>query len=235
MSPLLLGLIVLVLLVAVGRGYVRADPKKLARQLRYGGGGLAVALGVGLSIIGREVIGVPLMVIGLGLLGRNALPGLGWFGGQAGGSASRMRSAAVEIDIDSRGNVVAGRIIAGRFAGRDLASLSADEVGRLLGELATADPRGSGLLEAYLDRRRPGWREHLNADAGRRDRKAAGETAMTKEQAYQILGLEAGADAAEIHRAHRSLMMKLHPDRGGSTYLAVQVNAAKELLLRGHR
>src|SRR6185312_15252376 len=153
MSPLLLGLIVLVLLVAVGRGYVRADPKKLARQLRYGGGGLAVALGIGLSIIGREVIGVPLMVIGLGLLGRNALPGLGWFGGQSGGSASRMRSAAVEIDIDSRGHVVAGR-----FAGRDLASLSADEVGRLLGELATADPRGSGLLEAYLDRRRPGWR-----------------------------------------------------------------------------
>ena len=88
----------------------------------------------------------------------------------------------------------------------------------------------------YFDRRQPGWGEHAQGDAAAGSAKrAASNGKMTEEEAYQILGVQPGASADDISRAHRSLMKKLHPDQGGSTYLAARVNEAKEVLLRRHR
>ncbi len=114
-------------------------------------------------------------------------------------------------------------------------SLDALERSVLVGLPVEFDEESRNLLAAYLDRRHPRWREDVDdgATAGRRGPTRSGK--MSEEEAYQILGLQPGASADEIGRAHRSLMMKLHPDQGGSTYLAARVNEAKDVLLRRHQ
>ena len=87
------------------------------------------------------------------------------------------------------------------------------------------------LLETYLDRRFAGWRE---ADEGQAQAGRGGGGAMSRREAYETLGLEEGASAEEIIRAHRTLMKKLHPDHGGSTGLAARVNQAKDVLMQRH-
>ncbi|MEJ1938799.1 DnaJ domain-containing protein, partial [Nostoc sp. NIES-2111] len=112
----------------------------------------------------------------------------------------------------------------------DLAALA-----RMCGD---SEPDGKRLLEAYPDRRFPGWSEkaEANGDAGTgRQEGPFKPAALTEQEAYEILGLPPGASADDIRAAHRSLMKKLHPDQGGSTYLATRVNLAKDVLLSRHR
>jgi DnaJ-domain-containing protein 1 len=112
-----------------------------------------------------------------------------------------------------------------------LDQLDVKTLAALLGEF---DEESRALLVAYLDRRYPGWSEDAQGDAAA-GRPAASSGKMTEQEAYQILGLQPGASADAITRAHRTLMKKLHPDQGGSTYLAARINEAKEVLARRHR
>jgi hypothetical protein len=147
---------------------------------------------------------------------------------------SRVRSAFVEMELDHDTGAMRGRILAGAREGASLEDL---DLPTLAGFLPDIDDESRALLMAYLDRREPGWREHAQAHAatGTDGRGWSGGGKMTEEEAYQILGVQPGASAEDIGRAHRALMKKLHPDQGGSTYLAARVNEAKEVLLRRHR
>jgi hypothetical protein len=141
----------------------------------------------------------------------------------------------IEMEIDHATGGVEGSVLAGTFAGRRLSSLNPESLRRLYEECSALDPEGVPLLEAYLDRRFSGWREDAQGDRDTRTRTHAQSGVMTKDEAYQILGLKPGASLDEIRQAHRTLIKKLHPDQGGTAYLAARVNQAREVLLGRHR
>jgi DnaJ-domain-containing protein 1 len=125
-----------------------------------------------------------------------------------------------------------GRCLKGSFAGRALSTLSEDDLLQLLAELRATDTESAILLEAYLDHFWPHWRDGEANEADKAaDRRARGGNRMSREEALDMLGLEPGASEEEIRAAHRKLMKKVHPDQGGSDYLAARINEAKEVLL----
>jgi DnaJ-domain-containing protein 1 len=133
------------------------------------------------------------------------------------------------MELDQRTGAITGRVLRGPYAGRRIEDLDQAELIALWRQCVAEDESGARLLESYLDRLRPDWRQ---AAAGSGSGGGAGAPeVMTREQAYAILDLEPGASDEQIKEAHRRLMMKLHPDHGGSTFLAAQINRAKEFLL----
>ena len=233
---LLLGVAVLALLLWAANSFSKADPKAAARLLRNLGGVVIVLFAGFLLLRGEIGPAITVGLVGLGMLGWVSI----WpatFGARtqkSAGQVSRVRTAFIEMELDHDSGSMHGRILAGAHQGETLDALDPQT---LIGLLGAMDADSRDLLAAYLDRRAPEWREHAQGDAaaGSRSRTPGRGSKMTEEEAYQILGIQAGASAQDISRAHRSLMKKLHPDQGGSTYLAARVNEAKDVLMSRHR
>ena len=233
----IVAVITLYLLLQVLRN---TNPAVLARGLKIGGGIGALAVAAFVGVRGELVVAIPLAIFGAGLLGWSPfgaggfnIPGFG--GPRSSGQSSRVRSAFLDMTLDHDSGSLRGQIIAGEHAGR---SLDDFDLRQLVAMSAAFDAESLALLESYLDRRFPAWREHPEGQGAGRQGSDVGRTPsgkMTEQEAYQILGLQPGASEDDISRAHRSLMKKLHPDQGGSTYLASRVNEAKDTLLRRHR
>ncbi len=231
--PVLAGIIAIALLVWLAKSYIKSDPTLLARYGRRAGGIVCFAVGALLLLKGRIDVAIMLGGIGAWLWGIR-LPILPWYmpAGQP-ETVQRQSTSAVEIYPDLAGKMD-GRVLNGPFAGRGFSSLSDAEHTALMADLAVRDPAGARLFQTYLDRRAAGWCETVNENAGARQGGQGGSSAMTEKEAYDVLGLKIGAGEEEIRQAHRALMKKLHPDQGGSTYLATRVNMAKDVLLRTH-
>jgi len=158
-----------------------------------------------------------------------------WGTGQrpSGTGRSDVETAFFAMSLDHATGRLDGWIKKSRFAGRRLSELTRDELLDLRREVA-GDPDSASVLEAYLDRTQgPDWRGPGNDNQRGQSGAAAGGTdgAMTREEAYEVLGLKPGANEKEIRDAHHRLMKKLHPDQGGSDYLAARVNRARDILL----
>jgi hypothetical protein len=240
---LLLGVVLLGLILLAAQGFVRVSPAHLAQGFRAFIAAFTMLASTGLLLSGRFglamiTIAATVMAIRALRAGRGAGQGAGWgaFGAAPpGGRSSEVTTEMLQMQLDHATGELEGEVLKGRFMGRDLASLGLSDLFELLAECQREDPRSVALLETYLDRREPDWRTHLGAeDATDGGAHAAADTEgpMDEATAASILGLAPEASAAEIKAAHRRLMTKLHPDHGGSSYLAAQLNQAKDYLLR---
>ena len=231
----LLGVSLLAGLILLGFWFVRTEPKKVVSLMRW------VLAILGLIIVGYMIWGGrhALAILALPLL----LPMLrNWRAirarlraarGPSPGQASEVETRFLRMTLDHDSGEMTGRVTEGRFAGRALEELELDDLIALWAECRAEDAQSAAVLEAYLDRTQgEAWREAAargGAGAGPRAPGAAGT--MSRDEACEILGIEPGASRKAIHEAHRRLMQKVHPDHGGSNYLAAKINQAKALLL----
>ena len=230
-SPLFLIGLLFVLALAV-YSFTRASPAALASAFRLAGPAVVGLCGLVLIFAGRAGIGGTLLSLAAAWLGSARLNRR--VKERRSRKRSSVRSAALEMELDHDTGALEGFVLAGKLEGRQLSQMPLDDLMALHRELA-GDEESLQLLETYLDGRFPVWREGMETNQDRRQRSAPASGPMTKEEAYKILGLEMGASAAEIRKAHRRLMQRLHPDLGGSAFLAARINEARDVLLSDHR
>jgi len=202
------------------------DPTRLTRILRWAG--IAVLAAAGLFLLTREAV-LPAVVAlgGAALLRYQATRGwrLGGGSSPSPGQTSSVTTQWLEMTLDHATGETSGLVLKGRFKGARLAGLSLDDLLALRAELRVEDAEAAQLLDAYLAR------VHPDADDKAAPPPRSSAAGMAREEALDILGLQEGAGEAAIREAHRRLMQQLHPDRGGTDYLAAKINAARDVLL----
>ena len=252
LPSVILGLGLLIAVLMFMRWYANADPQTLKRVLKLTAilglglvalflaltGRLAAAFGLVMGIVafGWRVLNMVAMAQQLrGMLGSvgGFASGFGASGHATAGQSSRVDAHFLSMTLDHDTGAMDGEVHAGQFQGRVLSALSFEDL-LAFREEVHADADSLGLLDTYLDRAHVGWRDHASAGdqtEGSGDQGSSGP--MTHDEAYRLLGLPLGANKREIKAAYRQLMAKVHPDKGGSAYLAAKINEAKDLLLNG--
>jgi DnaJ domain len=238
---LLFAVLIVAAIILALRWFARTPPKKLAPALRRTAYGTGIAVLIFLVASGRlnwlyaliaSLIPVVYRLSGLLALiplwqrlkshtAASSAPGRG--------RTSTVQTRYLRMSLDHDSGTMMGEVLAGRFQGLPLEQLSLQELLSLLAECEQNDAQSATVLQAYLERTH-GPEYASQAGAGATGERSDGSS-MTRTEAYEILGLSPGAAAQDIIDAHRRLMQKLHPDRGGSTYLAAKLNQAKDLLL----
>lgn len=232
----LAGCALLILLLFAARALVRVNPRKLASGFRRVLGVALFGVAGFLALRGAFPVAIPIAAFALNLVAGGSAGGFGGHGSaqKSEGQTSHVETERMEMELDHDSGAMDGKCLVGRFAGRALSSLSEDEAIELYNAFAADRLKEASLMEAYLDWRIPGWQEKAEerAEAGS-GRGGFSAHRMSVEEARAVLEVKPGATEADIRQAHRRLMLKMHPDHGGSNYLAARINEAKEVLLGG--
>lgn len=144
---------------------------------------------------------------------------------------SRVRTAALDMSLDPESGDICGKVLTGPYAGMTLASMTVEQLIDFASSLDANDAKSLSLISTYLDRVHPDWAQGM-ADEPGAGAEPIDTGCMTREQAFDVLGLKPSASLAEITEAHRRLIKRVHPDAGGSAVLAAHINAAKARLLQ---
>lgn len=230
---LMLGVAGLLLAMVGARWFASVSPGDLARAARTFTAVFGALAGSGLLMMGRVGLAVVLLsaafMAGKSLWGSRRPPDpMGGAAAAGPGRNSQVSTALLSMYLDHQTGEMDGAVRGGSFAGNPLSRLGLSELLALLAEAGRDDPPSVALLETYLDRRFPDWRERATSRGG-----SSSTSAMDEVTALEILGLERGADEQAIRAAHRRLMSRLHPDHGGSDWLAARINQARDFLLGG--
>ena len=238
MSRLILLLAAAIILWLVYQRISNTPPQQ--RRAQYIKLGLATLVGVVLllTITGRmHWIGAALTGLLVGL--RALVPALiqlfpawKWLQRQGGASQtgsqgqSKVETALLRMTLDHDSGDIKGEVLEGDYAGQQLDALDREQLDDLLAWCQSKDEDSARLLQSYLQHRfgDPGQSQGAQSPGG-------SSSSMSHSEALAVLGLTEGATKDEIIAAHRSLMQKLHPDRGGNDYLAAKLNQAKDALL----
>jgi len=227
----LLGCALLAGALIAAQVFARADPVLLARIVRYAGAGAAGLLGLLLLFRGQVGLAIPALLGAFAMAQdevrrRTRGPGARR---RSPGQRSGVETRTVRMTLEHDSGRMDGDVLDGPFAGRRLSELSTQELVALREHCVRHDPEAAPLIEAYLDRMRaaggPGADE-TGAGAG-----GPTDGPMSKEEARSLLGVDEAAGPDEIKAAHKRLMRQVHPDQGGTDYLAAKINQAKDVLL----
>ena len=238
MGTMILGIALLVALVFFLRWYATAPPSDLLKVLKWGGltiGGLLVLFM--LLRGGFQFLWIAAAFLIPYLLRRRGMRG--W--AQASkprteGQRSTVRTRFVAMELDHDTGDMDGEVLEGPHRGKRLSDLDLDSLLDLMHLAYNEDSQSAQVIQSYLDRvHGDEWQEHAeeagSAGGGSNSGAKPGTSQMTRDEAYEVLGLQPGAGEDEIRAAHRRLIREYHPDTGGSDYLAAKINEAKDLLL----
>ena len=245
----ILGIALLAGLLLIGRWFVNTEPKALIKTLKWLSVIVILIIIVSLAVTGRLAWAIMAMPALLPWLMRaraihraaqnfsRMSAGMRGGGASSPGQSSEVETRFLKMTLDHGSGEMMGEVIEGPYAGRQLDEMSLAELVDLLNACIVNDTQSAQVLEAWMDRVHPDWRERVQAaGAGNGGAQGGGDPIhpglMSREEAYEVLGLEPGATEHEIKEAYHRLIGNLHPDKGGSTYLAAKINEAKDVLLK---